>query len=702
MRPTIGHNRLNKKRDDMKNIRVKKVGAGLSVALGIGLTALVGSSVAQLACPEPVNEKLDTIYSLKGVPVPLPAALDTIVKNRTLAVVLGKAWFWDKQVGSDGQACASCHSHAGADGRRITNQLNPGMNANPQDLIFNPMRTGGKGPNYTFKLADFPFHVLSNPLDRNSSPSFDTNDIATSQGVYSGAGTFQQFFGLSNELCSTTDGAPFVVNGKRTRATPPRNTPTTINAIFQFRSFWDGRANNHFNGVDPFGRRSPEKILVVKTDGSVGEEILDLENAALASQAVGPVLSTLEASCANRGFQRVGRKLLSGNLRPLDGQKVDPTDSVLGLFADAGTGLKAPWTYKKLIQDTFEDKYWNAPGYDADPTNPYTLMEENFSLFWGIAIMLYESTLVSDQTPFDKYMGTATTPPDFTALTAKQINGMSLFIGKGKCVNCHKGPDFTGAGFRAHAEFQEGGIVERMEMAANGVALYDNGFYNIGVRPSNEDLGVGGTDQFGHPLSFARQYKKRLAGNNVPDSFQINKCTFESDPCQTITNPSTHRDAVDGAFKTPTLRNIELTGPYMHNGGMATLEQVIDFYNRGGDRRGQDGDDTTGFDNSSFPDRQQWGHNKSNLDPDITSLDLKDYEKADLVAFLKALTDERVRCEEAPFDHPALGNSNGHSTLDGNNDGRLDELTMRLPAVGKGGLKAKGLACLKPFHEYLK
>ena len=673
----------------MKNIRVKKVGTGLSVALGIGLSALVGSSIAQLVCPEPAQEgKPDTIGSLKGVPVPLPAALDSVVKNRTKAIALGKAWFWDKQVGSDGQACASCHSHAGADARRVTNQLNPGMNANPTDLTFNLTKTGGKGPNYTFKSGDFPFHVLSDPLDRNSSIVFDTNDIATSQGVYAGAGSFQQFFGLNSEVCSTTNGEPFVINGKRTRATPPRNTPTTINAIFQFRSFWDGRANNHFNGVDPFGRRSNAKVLV--SNGlSVVPETFDLENAALASQAVGPVLSTLEASCADRAFQKVGRKLLNVIPRPLHGQKVDPTDSVLGLYADPIAGLKAEYTYKRMIQEAFQNKYWDAPAsYDAQANETtYTLMEENFSLFWGIAIMMYESTLVSDQSPFDKYMGNATTPPNFTALTSQQINGMSLFIGKGKCVNCHKGPDFTGAGVRLQAEFQEGGIVERMEMAANGVALYDNGFYNIGVRPSREDLGVGGNDPFGNPLSFSRQYKRRLAGTNVPDSFQVNKCTFESDPCQTVTD-SDHRDAVDGAFKTPTLRNVELTGPYMHNGGMATLEQVIDFYNRGGDRRGQDGDDTTGY-----------GSNKSNLDPDITKLGLSSQEKADLVAFLKALTDERVRCEEAPFDHPALANFNGHSALDANNDGRLDELTMRLPAVGAGGLKAKGLACLKPFLQ---
>src|SRR3989442_6074755 len=68
-------------------------------------------------------------------------------------------------------------------------------------------------------------------------------------------------------------------------------------------------------------------------------------------------------------------------------------------------------------------------------------------------------------------------------------------------------------------------------------------------------------------------------------------------------------------------------------GGMLTLEQVVEFYNRGGD-----------FAN----------FNMNNLDLDITPLNLTAEEKAALVVFLKAMTDERVRYEQAPFDHPEL------------------------------------------------
>ncbi len=74
------------------------------------------------------------------------------------------------------------------------------------------------------------------------------------------------------------------------------------------------------------------------------------------------------------------------------------------------------------------------------------------------------------------------------------------------------------------------------------------------------------------------------------------------------------------------LRNIELAGPYFHSGGQATLEQVIDFYARGGD-----------FANNA-----------------LRAFNATPAQKAALVAFLKALTDDRVRFERAPFDHPEL------------------------------------------------
>ena len=104
------------------------------------------------------------------------------------------------------------------------------------------------------------------------------------------------------------------------------------------------------------------------------------------------------------------------------------------------------------------------------------------------------------------------------------------------------------------------------------------------------------------------------------------------EPSETIL-PGFQRVAVDGAFKTPGLRNVELTGPYFHNGGMATLRQVVQFYNRGGNF-------------CSF--------NLRDLDPSIEPLGLTASQEEQLVAFLVSLTDERVKYRKAPFDHPEL------------------------------------------------
>ncbi|MEK7349467.1 MAG: putative Ig domain-containing protein [Nitrospirota bacterium] len=678
-----------------------------------GVVAMAGVAVAQQVCPTLPSlafQFVPVVGSLKGVPIPLPKQLDTVIKDRQKAIVLGKAFFWDKQAGSDGQACASCHFHAGAD-NRTKHQLNPGGRAVPEDTVFKPTRTGGGGPNYQLKAGDFPFHVLSNPLDRNSTVLFDSTDVASSQGTFSGM--FGEFAGQGQEVCALDTSGIFQVDGKVARKVEPRNTPTMINAIFQFRSFWDGRANNHFNGVNPFGRRdSNARILVRQADGSIVPEVMDLENAALASQAVGPTLSDFEMSCANRTFKQVARKLLTLIPRPLFGQKVELDDSVLGPYADTNSGLKTGVTYASLIQESFHDKYWLAPGY-ASPEG-YTLMEENFTLFWGLAIMMYESTLVSDETQFDKFVGTVSVTPDaanplppgfgitntvvapnYSALIPSQVNGMAIFSGKGKCITCHEGPDFTGAGFKLQftQTINQESVVQRMSMGDLKPAIYDNGFYNIGVAPTNRDLGIGADDPFGHPLSFSRQLKQSITGQVVPDSFVVNPCLFGDRPCVPITSPF-YRDAVDGSFKTPSLRNVELTGPYFHDGAYATLEQVVEFYNRGGNHRGplNNSSGTSGFDHSP-----QWGNNPTNLDIDIHPLGLTAQEQTDLVAFLKGLTDERVRCEKAPFDHPSLINFNGHAAVDQNNDGKLDDLTILVPSVGAGGRPAKGMSCLQPF-----
>jgi cytochrome c peroxidase len=649
--------------------------------------------------------------TLTGTPVPLPD-LTGFVADKTAAITLGKALFWEQQAGSDGLACGSCHFHAGAD-HRVKNQIDPGLrHTNPAlQNTFDPMGSGKKGPNNTLTLADYPFHKLADINERNSQVLFDTNDITSSQGVFRGdfgTITLQAAAGRS-ESCTPALSPTFSVGGINVRQVEPRNTPTMINAIFNVRNFWDSRANNIFNGRNPFGRRDPSagidpfnSVMVTDALGNMSPMTVALPDSSLASQAVGPPGSNLEMSCNNRTFEAIGQKLLQRNAAtgvavtvPLSGQTVAPTDSVLGPYAGKpGKGLTV--SYESLIKQAFLPKFWNAT---APTGEGYRQIEKNFPLFWGLSIMLYESTLVSDNAPFDRYMN-----GDITAMTTQQVTGfLQVFVGKGGCNFCHSGAAFTGAAAELKILTQIGAGVEYMHMGDGTVGLYDSSSYNIGVRPTSEDIGTGGTDPWGNPLSWSRQAKNAAAASGQslssmigisPDLFNVFTCNFVVTPCTPVTGDT--RDVVDGSFKVPSLRNVELTGPYFHNGGQATLEQVVAFYNRGGDGAGTDFANTTGF-----------GANPTNRDPNIFPLHLTADDQANLVAFLKALTDDRVRWEKAPFDHPSLTVPNGHAfnetsvLRNGATAYAMDSL-MTIPAVGAAGRAAANLPPLGPFEAGLK
>ena len=150
------------------------------------------------------------------------------------------------------------------------------------------------------------------------------------------------------------------------------------------------------------------------------------------------------------------------------------------------------------------------------------------------AIAGFERTLISDNSPFDRYI-----KGDKFAMGPGAIRGLEIFKGKGNCADCHNGVNFT-----------------------------NDAFHNIGI--ADNDNG---------------------RGNQQPKSKHMK-----------------------GAFKTPGLRNVLLTAPYMHDGSLGTLEEVVDFYDKGGIK-------------------------KTNLDPLIKPLKLTNQEKADLIEFLGALTD---------------------------------------------------------------
>ena len=548
-------------------------------------------------------------------------------------------------------AGASCHFHAGTDSRS-KNQLHPDAS--------NVFAFGG--PNYQLKTTDYPFVQFAD-ISNHDSPMVRDNRIVTgSQGVFNE--TFLAVSsGKSKDVTQINVDSIFGVNGVNVRQTTGRNTPPVINAVFNLRNFHDGRAQTIFNGNNPFGKRdagakvyrsalpaNPQSVLNVANATAI-----TLDNSALASQASGPANNHVEMSADGRSFPELGHKMLS--MRVLAGQSVAADDSVLSAYrASDDNGLIQ--TYADMARTAFKPDWWNANASGSINGKSYSQLEANFSLIFPLAIQLYEATLVSDSAPFDKFA-----EGNRNALTKKQQKGMDIFNGKGHCSNCHTGPAFSNAVMQPGTNNAE--RLVRELMGNDQVAVHDKGFYDIGVTRTQDDPGVGGTDPFGKPLSFSRLAQS--LGNTGFTNLELQ--------APNLTVAPSERVAIDGAFRVPSLRNVALTAPYFHNGSAATLMQVVEFYNRGG----------------NFA-----ANNIDNLAPDIKPLHMSQSDKQALVAFLQSLTDPRVAKHAAPFDHPQLFVSNGevgdeHSINIGGFRNGLDDL-LEIPAVGSGGYSGNAVS----------
>jgi cytochrome c peroxidase len=680
------------------------------------LLLVISDAFSVVSPPDPLDAR--AIPSTPG----LLTGSRRIVVDRQAVIQLGKSLFWDSNVGSDGMACGSCHFHAGAD-RRTRNQLNPGLrntSSGTSDTFEDTASGAAGGPDYQLKSDDFPLHQFSDPAHRETNVVFTTDDVVGSAGTF--LRIFQDVDATGVDQCQSANDAVFHLGTKNARRVTDRNAPSVINAAFNFRNFWDGRANNLFNGESAFGPRDPLAGVWVVVKGKPLKKRLLLANASLASLALAPPLNDVEMSCVSRTFHELGRKLISR--RPLEGQEVHPEDSVLSNLRHA-TGKGLDTTYDAMIRKAFAKRYWAGTGQFGVSTGgiAYTQMEANFAFFFGLAIQIYEQTLVSDQSPFDSQRDVANIP---IAFNDQQKRGLKLFMNS-QCFICHQGPTFSAA---AHPQVytpkwrgslklvDRGGMFEDLSGVGVAKTLSDKGFIPTSVAPPEHDIGLGGRDPWGNPLSFAEQYQTKLADPTNPmiDPIKVFACDlgipfaydFGSSQLLRDANAAGHcrgnraaskvptPAAVDaelakplqgrlmvtvrGAFKIPSLRNVELTGPYMHNGSMKSLEEVVQFYDRGGN----------GFGNPQHPETL------------VFRRELPEQDKADLVAFLKTLTDERVRWERAPFDHPELLVPEGHDEQ-GTSPlglGYAADRYLHVPAVGRNG-RTTEQGPLRSFESYL-
>ncbi|MGO4549985.1 hypothetical protein AB4059_02625 [Lysobacter sp. 2RAF19] len=439
------------------------------------------------------------------------------VRNPAIATVLGKALFWDMQLGSDGvQACGSCHFNAGTD-NRIRNSINPNhLGGDTRLEIFRNRHldtdetAADQDVNRDLATVDWPTHRLANqgipgePLINPRNNLRDTNDIIGSMGVRLRGFTDIQVpgtasFAAANNGVSAllpeigtviTDEIPLYRNKRRVE---PRNTPSMINAAFYYDNFWDGRASHDFNGGSVFGAADPQSHVFVDSGGTLQPTRQLIRFSSVASQIVGPALSDFEMSYRGRSWPKIGKKLLQGNgtaalpnVTPLANQLVSPSDSVLGPFSNQGgsrcatlgraTAVGRPGlctTYRELVQGAFFPALWQnnaqhlngtvrrctsanngvvtpagcdpfdgfvlavAAGASA-PTNrmQFSQMEANFPLFAGLAMQAYIEILISDDTPFDRFLDR--NPQAFVAFTQNMSNCVNTG-GRQPCVTVTEG-----------------------------------------------------------------------------------------------------------------------------------------------------------------------------------------------------------------------------------------------------------------------
>lgn len=194
------------------------------------------------------------------------------------------------------------------------------------------------------------------------------------------------------------------------------------------------------------------------------------------------------------------------------------------------------------------------------------------------AIASFVRTIVSFDSPYDRWLR-----GDASALNEHQRRGMELFFSERlECFHCHGGLNFTDSSTHAGASI-------------DSVGFHNNGLYNVGGTGAYPQENTGLHDLTG-------------------DRWDM------------------------GRFKAPTLRNIAVTAPYMHDGSIGSLPEVIDHYARGG-RQIESG--PYAGDGSRSPYKSIF----------LKGFELTPQERSDLLAFLNALTDESV-LHDARFSAP--------------------------------------------------
>lgn len=222
-------------------------------------------------------------------------------------------------------------------------------------------------------------------------------------------------------------------------------------------------------------------------------------------------------------------------------------------------------------EEILEERLRQVPNYRERFKEVYGTPLPQLDDAWH-AIAAYERTLTQPNTPFDTFL-----KGNETALSETARRGLALFVGKAKCITCHSGPLLT-----------------------------DQKYHNLGVPPN---------------MAFDNEPMRQITFRYEQYAKGVTEEIYRSTRTDLGLYYRTKRKIDMGKFRTPSLRYVAHTAPYMHNGALASLEDVVRFYNAGG---GVDPiDDQYGFATKS---------------PLLAPLGLTNAEQTALTAFLKELS----------------------------------------------------------------
>ncbi|MCH2213286.1 MAG: hypothetical protein MK110_18450 [Fuerstiella sp.] len=312
------------------------------------------------------NRSVAAVIAMTGIWMATPLmARDVVVEDpnscfsdHEAAIKLGKALFWDVQLGSGNgaqHACASCHYSAGAD-------------SNPERVAVS-------------EISDTPGINDANVVGSRGVQLADFRAIRVNNGVAHAVEAFEVV-----EQSTPGELSPgFNITG--------RQAPAAVNSD-SIHLFWDGRANNVFNGCNPSGKPATEHVLCTPQ----GVRAVVVFDAAQASQAVGPPNNEVEMAARGRQYPDLGYKMM--RVQPLAMQRGDLADELAQsgeTYYDMINDVFGEGPLKPFLSDELSGQYARVSIDGASPQLiETTCTENNFSLFFGMAIYAYEQSLVSE------------------------------------------------------------------------------------------------------------------------------------------------------------------------------------------------------------------------------------------------------------------------------------------------------------------